>query len=213
MSDRAIGKIAIVVLAAGRSARLGRDKRLLMVDGEPLIRRACQLAVACAVGPVFVITGANDFAAAEAIADLPVIVLSNPTPEAGIGSSIRVGIAAAAAGDAEAAIITVCDQLSVTTKHLLHLVQAAGESRAAAVASRYAGDAGVPALFTRPMFPALCAIPPDEGAQRLLRSLGGGLHAVDLPDGEQDIDLPADLVGLARNPPVPPPVPRHERAG
>ena len=63
------------------------------------------------------------------------------------------------------------------------------------VVCRYAnGVLGVPALFARGLFPELVALRGDRGAHSLITRHDHQLSAVPFPDGEVDIDAPADAV-------------------
>ncbi len=52
-------KIPALILAAGNSSRMGQPKQLLHYQGEPLIRRAAQTALAANLSPVLIILGAG----------------------------------------------------------------------------------------------------------------------------------------------------------
>jgi molybdopterin-guanine dinucleotide biosynthesis protein A len=47
--------ISALILAGGKSSRMGKDKALIKVDGQPLLQRTCEVALQCA-DSVFVIT-------------------------------------------------------------------------------------------------------------------------------------------------------------
>jgi molybdenum cofactor cytidylyltransferase len=171
--------IAAVILAAGESKRLGRRKQLEPVDGEPLLRRTARLALAARVSRVGVVLGAYRDDVLPALAGLDVDVLDNPGWSEGMASSLR--IAAAWAQPYDALLVLVCDQPDLTTDHLNALLALAGDR---AVASGYAGTAGVPAIIPRAIFPALAALTGDRGARGLL----GDAIVVPWEPGARDVD-------------------------
>jgi len=59
------------VLAAGASRRMGANKLLLMLDGEPLVRRASRRALAAGLEPLVVVLGHESERVQLALADLP----------------------------------------------------------------------------------------------------------------------------------------------
>jgi xanthine/CO dehydrogenase XdhC/CoxF family maturation factor/CTP:molybdopterin cytidylyltransferase MocA len=187
-------RTAIAILAAGGSRRMGSPKALLTLEGQSLVRRAAQSALAADGGPVYVIAGAESDAIRAQIAGLPVQVVLNSRWEEGIASSIRTAVEALEAQDRplEALILTLCDQPRVSAHVLRRLLGAHRTTRASVVASRYPDGPGVPALFCAEMFDALKSLRGDIGARQLIRHLNR--EVVTIPfDTPADIDTSADL--------------------
>lgn len=84
--------IAAVVLAAGQSKRLGKNKLLLDVNGEPLALKAVRAAVQSLASPVFVVTGYQAEELEEALENFDINIIYNPNYYTGIKTSIRLGI-------------------------------------------------------------------------------------------------------------------------
>lgn len=194
--------VAAIVLAAGASLRLGQPKQLLMLGGEALVARAIRLAAAAGATPVIAVLGAHHERIAAAIgldkanSAIPVV---NPDWQQGIATSIHAGLRALdnLAPQAQGALILGCDQPRLTAGHLRALLAAfAAQDSSAIVASAYAGVAGIPAVFPRPVFAELLALRGDQGARALLKQPTCPLVALPFPGGEVDIDLPADLAHL-----------------
>jgi len=203
------GRIAIIVLAAGESRRLGRAKQLVKLGGASLVRRAVQTALAAAsVNPgarsgaalhgvasaaeVLVVLGAHGDAVRNELTGLPVRFVENPDYSQGMGTSIRAAVAAVQAYDS--AILMPCDQPQLSPEILLSLMQNRVAHGAAAVACDYGGGVmGPPTLFGRELFDELQAIPPDSGAKVVLQRHRDELRLVSFPGGAIDIDTPADL--------------------
>lgn len=187
--------VAVVVLAAGASRRLGRPKQLLTFRGQTLLARAVGVARAADCGPVFAVLPPAAGAMRREI-DSAARVVENPDREAGLGTSIRAGVAAAESSPGVSAILfTVCDQPLVTAELLRELVAAHRRGRGL-VASGYGGAVGVPALFARQFFGELRALPAGAGAKRLLARHAAGVFAVAFPSGDFDVDTPADAERL-----------------
>src|SRR5437762_12687473 len=70
--------VAAVLLAAGSSTRMGTNKLLLELEGEPLVRRAARRALAAGLSPVVVVVGHEADRARAALADLAVLIALNP---------------------------------------------------------------------------------------------------------------------------------------
>src|SRR5690242_3614420 len=129
--------IAAVILAAGASRRLGSLKQLEMLGNETLLQRAIRVALEAGCAPVIVVLGAE---AEQVQKILPgdAIVAINEEWQEGMGSSVRVGVAACPAS-AEGAVMMTCDQPTVTVAHLRLLMEGG-----ALKASRYMRRNGVP---------------------------------------------------------------------
>jgi len=186
--------IAVIILAAGSSSRLGKPKQLLTSGSTTLIRTACLTAIEAALGPVIVVVGSGAKPIARELRGLTVRTVVNDRWYEGMASSIRSGIAKVPAA-CVACVIMTCDQPAVTSAHLRSLAAAAVASDAGIAASHYAGTGGVPACFSRDHFAQLLLLTGDHGAKAMIQRTAGTI-LIDLPAGEQDVDRPADASGL-----------------
>lgn len=186
---------AALVLAAGNSSRLGQPKQLLVYQGETLLHRAVRTALAAGYAPVVVVTGALDAELRYAVADLPCQAVHNPDWAAGMGASIRVGLAALGPM-ATAVLVMSSDQPLVEAAQLAALAQHQQATGALAVAAAYADAFGIPALFTASALVDLRDIRPEQGAKPLLARYGSALALVPMPDAAFDVDTPAAYQAL-----------------
>ncbi|MFB1483838.1 NTP transferase domain-containing protein [Corallococcus sp. RDP092CA] len=188
--------VAIVLLAAGGSSRLGQPKQLLRHEGASLVRRAAERALA-ASPMVTVVLGARRADVASELDGLAVRCVDNPDWALGQGASLRAGLRALPP-DLDGALLILCDQLRVDADHLRSLITTFERTRAPIVASAYAGTRGVPALFARALFPELEALPPTGGARGLIARDPSRVVEVPLPGGEEDVDTAEDVLRLTR---------------
>ena len=114
-------EIGIIVLAAGSSSRMGRSKQLLEIDGQPLLCRCVDHALAASPSQVVVVLGANEKPHRELLEKLPVQIVSNFYWKTGMGSSIKTGLnyLIQSNGELDGVILMVCDQPALTSEHLL----------------------------------------------------------------------------------------------
>ena len=198
--------IGAVILAAGNSSRLGHPKQLIVHQGLTLVARAARAALATGANPVVVVLGADADAVRAAVSNLPVVTVVNDDSRAGIGTSVVAGVRELMmrAPDVRGVLLTLADQPLVDAEALGRLVEAWSHADAAAssgahvaiAAAAYAGTVGVPAVFGRAHFDALRGIPADRGAAPLLRSAGGHVTAVPMPEAEADVDTADDVERL-----------------
>jgi len=191
--------IPAIVLAAGASTRLGQPKQLLLYEGETLLTRALRLAHEAAADPVFVVLGADvEKILPGGLPDGAVPVINKDWQE-GISSSIQAGLRAVhgALPATEGVLLLACDQPRLTSGHLRALVRAfSSASGPVMVASGYEGIRGTPAIFPRSAFRQLFELRGDKGARALFGKPPCPIVEVPFPDGEIDIDTPADLDNL-----------------
>lgn len=188
--------VAIVLLAAGGSSRLGQPKQLLRHEGTSLVRRAAEQALAASPAVTVVLGARRDEVGAQ-LRGLAVRCVDNPDWALGQGSSLHAGLRALPP-DVDGAVLMLCDQLRVDTAHLRSLIATFERTRAPIVASAYAGTRGVPALFSRALFPELAALPPTGGARGLISRDPSRVVEVPLPGGEEDVDTAEDVLRLTR---------------
>ena len=187
--------IAGVVLAAGFSRRMGRQKLLLQLQGKPVVRWAVER-LAPHVEDVVVVTGQDDAPIREALAGLAVRFAVNPAPQAGQGSSIAVGVAALKPWT-RAVLIALGDQPRLPDTVVPALVEALARSGKAIVAPVYRGTQGNPVLFSAVVFAELRALTGDTGARAVVAADPARVERVpfDLPM-PPDVDTPEDYARL-----------------
>lgn len=197
---RATFRFGTVILAAGESARMGTPKQLLSLDGQPLLVRAIEAALASAAWPVVVVLGAHEEKIRPVLARLPVLVADNPAWPEGMASSIRVGVATLQqfSRALDAALVALCDQPAFSAATIAQLVAAQRSTGRSIVAARYAGRQGAPALFLREHFETLMHLTGEEGARALLNDSPARVAAVDLPALALDLDTPADYAAVQK---------------
>src|SRR5262245_46695849 len=94
-ADPAFAPIAVIVLAAGRSTRMGGANKLLCeIAGSPMVRHVAASALGSAAHPVLVVTGHQEQEVRAALAGLAVTFIANPHYASGLMSSLKAGIAA-----------------------------------------------------------------------------------------------------------------------
>jgi molybdenum cofactor cytidylyltransferase len=185
---------------------MGEPKQLLRCGGETLLARAVRAALDSRCRPVFVLLGAHAEALRGEVANAEAQVVVNPEWAEGMASSIRCGIAAleaATAGKARAAVLTLCDQPLVTGEVIGRLLAAYEAGRTPLVASEYEARGertrGVPALFSRALFPELLALRGAEGAKRVIERHSSEALTVAVPEAAFDVDTPEDYSALKRD--------------
>jgi len=192
-------RIAAVVLAAGRSTRMGGPNKLLAeIAQRPLVRIAVEEALASRAKPVIVVTGHQREHVEKVLAGLPVRLVHNPDFAQGLGTSLKAGIAAVPA-DADGAIVCLGDMPQVDAVLIDRLVGAFDPDRGAlVVVPTFEGKRGNPVLWSRRFFPDLTAIEGDVGARHLIGRYGEAVVEVPV-EGKAaltDIDTPEALLGV-----------------
>lgn len=184
--------ISAIVLAAGRSLRMGQRKLLLDLDGKPLVRWAVD-GVLPFVDDVIAVTGPDDASVRDALAGLRLRFAVNPRPEEGQGATIAAG-AQALGPAADGALVALGDQPWLPAEVVPALLEKFRTSGAAIVAPVYRGVQGTPVLFAASVFPELRALTGDAGAkpvvQRDAARVARVAFDVEMP---LDVDTPDDL--------------------
>ena len=202
MSGGAAQRVAGIVLAAGSSTRMGRNKLLLELDGEAVVRRAARTAIAAGLDPVVVVTGHEHEAVTARLHDLGVTTVNNTEHAKGTHTSVAAGVSALGASvlgastlgdDCAAAVIILADMPFVTVSMLRDVVALYRRSRAPLVVSRYGGDVTAPPiLYDRALFGELARMDARCGRAVVRRHLDSAVMADWPTEAARDLDRPAD---------------------
>jgi molybdenum cofactor cytidylyltransferase len=188
-------RVAAVVLAAGSSTRMGRNKLLLDLGGETLVRRAVRAAAGAGVDQVVVVLGHEESRVRAELDGLPCTPVVNPDHAQGAGTSVRTGVRHVAA-EADAIVVVLADMPLVTARMIATLVERYRESRAPLVASHYGDVQAPPTLYDRALFEELLSIPDEAGAKQVVRRHESETLVVAWPKSAlRDIDVPTDYEG------------------
>ncbi|MBN9585685.1 MAG: 4-diphosphocytidyl-2C-methyl-D-erythritol kinase [Afipia sp. 62-7] len=161
--------VAAIVLAAGRSTRMGGPNKLLAeLNGKRLVRIVSEQALASKASSVIVVTGHQRAEVEAALAGLNVKFVHNPDFAAGLATSVKTGIAAVPEA-ANGAIVCLGDMPLIDARLIDRLVDAFSPERGSLIAVPVAeGRRGNPVLWSRRFFPELMALDGDVGARHLI---------------------------------------------
>jgi len=190
-------RIAALVLAAGRSTRMGGPNKLLAeIGGRPLVRIAVEEALASRARPVIVVTGHQRDKVEAALKGLDVQRVHNPNFAEGLSTSLKAGLAALPEA-VDGAIVCLGDMPQVTAPLIDKLVTAFDPERGALVVVPVIdGKRGNPVVWARRFFPELMALDGDVGARHLIERYPEAVSEVALADTAAlvDVDTPDALV-------------------
>lgn len=193
--------VAAVVLAAGRSSRMGGPNKLLeLLHDKPLVRIVTEQALASQAKPVIVVTGHQSDRVRAALAGLDVTFAANPNFADGIASSVKAGVAAVPT-EADGALVLLGDMPLVDAGLIDRLIEALSPDKGALIAVPAAeGRRGNPVLWSRRFFDELMTLEGDVGARHMIQRHAEAVAEVEV-DGQSaflDIDTP-EALALARS--------------
>ena len=189
--------IAILLLAAGASSRMGTPKQLLPWKGTVLLDHVLQMAEASAASEVIVILGSESENIKTAL-NGKVQVLENKDWQNGLGSSIACGLDYLIKNkkSVNGVLLMLGDQPLMDTTYLDNLIASFTKGKKGIVASSYGSHAGVPALFGKQYFEALQNLESDAGARELLMKYSKDIQRLHAGKRVLDVDAPEDYERL-----------------
>ena len=191
-------KIMGLVLAAGKSTRMGANKLLADLGGKPLMRHCVEALLASNVKEIIVVTGNEAEGVKDSLKPLAVSFIHNPQFAEGLSTSLKCGIDAVRA-DADGVLICLADMPLIDAATVNQLVSAfdTAEHRSICVPT-YNGVRGNPVLWGRQHFKPLSALEGDRGGKRLMDVLGKEIFEVAVSSKGilQDVDTPEALQGI-----------------
>ena len=188
-------KIAIIILAAGSSSRLGEPKQLLELNGKTLLQKAIEIGLEVS-DSVTVVLGANKKIIQPTISDYPSQMAFNENWKEGMSSSIQIGMESLEDDKYDGVLIMLCDQPFVDVLLLKEIISVFVKTKQTIVASTYNEKIGVPALFGSSFFEKLKNLKGQGGAKALMMSHLDEVERVVFEKGEIDVDTQEDWAKL-----------------
>lgn len=161
-------KIAILILAAGSSSRMGSPKQLLKWGNTTLLNDSITQAANSISDSVFVVLGANYSKVKDSIKNKSVTILINNKWELGLGNSIAYGLNAIQKHNFDGVLLMLADQPQVDTVFLNKLISAFEKGDKSVIATTYKNEGGVPAIFDKSYFNQLASLKGDKGAKLVI---------------------------------------------
>ncbi|HYS13728.1 MAG TPA: nucleotidyltransferase family protein [Burkholderiaceae bacterium] len=194
-SDRS-GPIAGVVLAAGSSSRMGRNKLLFDLGGRSVVHAAVEVALGARLDPVVLVLGHEAEAVRASVDGLACRFVLNPNHASGMNSSVCTGIESLPSG-VSAAVVLLADMPFVTANMIAQVVARYRAGNARLLVCEYDGVQAPPTLFDRSLFAALAG--PEGGgcAKRMRRRFDAEAEVMAWPAAAlADLDVPADYARI-----------------
>ncbi len=184
------GIVAAVLLAAGKSRRMGSCKQLLPLGGTTVIGRCLDMLVVAGISEIVVVVSPEGGLVVEAAMEFPVRIVVNRAAEGDMASSVRAGRDAVSA-QASGVIVALCDYPLVASATLENLVRQHAASPDRIVIPTHAGRRGHPLLFPRFILDELT---PDQTLRHLVSRYTDRICHVKVDDSGilVDMDTPED---------------------
>jgi molybdenum cofactor cytidylyltransferase len=194
-------QVAVVVLAAGGSTRMGQPKQLLEVDGQALLRRTVQTALNSDANWVLVTLGNQAQSCLNALEGLDCSLVTVGDWQHGLSRSILRALGQVQEHNSltnsespwyDAVLFVPCDLPQLSVEHLNALMSVYQNTNASIVASQFGEVLGVPALFDAAIWPEFEVLSGDEGARKIIRQSPERVKAIAFASGAIDLDTPQD---------------------
>ncbi len=191
--------LSLIVLAAGKSARMrGINKLLVNIRGKPIIRRVVEAALQSKVDEVVVVLGWEADKIRNALAELPCRLVLNKNYEKGQSGSVKAGLGEV--GEATRAILVLPGDVATIDPRSINLViDEYAHGTHPIIVAAHKGRPGHPILLDKQLFKEIELI--DEqtfGLKAVIKKHEGATRLVETgsPKVLRDVDTPEDLKDL-----------------
>ncbi len=193
--------VAIVILAAGASSRMGQPKQLLPWKDTTLLGNAIGKATASDAKSVVVVLGANATQIKKGITETALEIIENKRWASGLGSSIACGtdFLIKKRNRPNGILIMLADQPFIDTVYLNAMIATFNPDQEVIIATAYKNRAGVPALFSENFYKKLTKLDDDSGAKRIIDRYIENVSILELQQKTVDIDTKSDYEDLTKN--------------
>ena len=174
--------IAGLILAAGESRRMGRDKALLIFQGRTFLESIVANLRAGGVENIIVVLGHHAEAIQGAVDLTSVQVVVNPDYQRGQTSSLQLGLAAAARVSPDAVLLCLVDHPAFSASLIAKLLEQFEATHAPVVIPTFQGERGHPVVIGRLLIPELLELPAGAPANAVIRRHRHATQFVEVSD-------------------------------
>ena len=187
MSEAKTPAVSAILLAAGKSERMGENKLLLPFGGRTVIQRTLDSLLASRAGEVIVVLGNKSQEINASIGRRRALVVLNPNFAKGMSTSLNTGLGAVSS-QAKFVIIALGDQPLVTPRVYNQIIEAALNSEKGIIIPTCKGERGNPIVISTRYRAELLQQTGDIGGRELLKA-----HPDDV------LEVPVDCEGVVVN--------------
>lgn len=186
-------RVRAIVLAAGESSRMGRNKLLLPWGDATVLGRTLANVKASGVADVLMVSGHEPEPAETIAGRLGIPILYNQDYAKGMITSVQTAVRDLPSS-IDAVLVVLGDQPMVGSEVLDELLRAYAGSPCGLIAPTYRGQRGNPVLIDRRYFRELLSLSPRDAPLLLLQRHPDDLHLVEVTSDAilHDLDRPAD---------------------
>lgn len=190
--------IAILILAAGASSRMGRTKQLLPWENTTLLGNAIRNAKASDAGCVTIVLGANAEAIRKKSLQVGIEIIKNTEWKSGLGSSIACGakFLSKKYPETKGILVMLADQPLIDSSYLQEMMGTFDSDGKTIISTAYKDRAGVPALFPESCFEKLATLDDDFGAKSIINGPNEKVLILDPGRKTLDVDTISDYENL-----------------
>ncbi len=191
-----MNEVAVVILAAGMSTRMGKPKQILPLAGKPMVVHTARRARSSKAERCLAVIGPERETMEAALERVIDEVVINENFAAGQGTSIATAITYLIEtddlfGPCDAAVFVLGDQPGIQTKVIDRVIDAWNRG-AGIVMAQYADRAGHPVLFDRQFWSELAALEGDEGGKSVIARHSADVVYVTV-EGHSPMDVDTDM--------------------
>lgn len=189
-----MSKLAVLILAAGNSSRMGVSKQLLKWKDTNLLRHTINTVNEVNTQNI-VVLGANYSKIKSQIEDINTRILCHQNWQKGLGSTISFGInyIKNSLPHIENVLIMLADQPLIDAHYLNQLIETQKLYQNKIICTLYQNEKlGVPAIFNNSIFEELLELHDDKGAKNILQKYSDRILSVDGKNLISDIDTIED---------------------
>ncbi len=186
-------EICAIILAAGKSERMGTNKLMLPFQGKPLINIVIDHVMESGITPIWIVMGAFRSDMVTALEGLPVKQCYNPDYEQGMFTSVQCGFRQIPS-TADAAVLFLGDQPLIPGEVTRRLIGEYSRSGKGILIPTYRGKRGHPVLIGKKYAQVIDTLVPDRGLHTLYDLYPEDIQEVDVvaPGILRDIDTLQD---------------------
>ena len=189
----AVGPVSAILLAAGKSSRMGKLKQLMPLGESTILEQTLDNLLGSKAAEVIVVLGYKAEEIVKRLSGKPIKVVVNPLYRKGMGSSIAAGLKFVDS-QAQAVMLVMGDQPYVDSPTMNRLIDAFGDAKKGIAIPTYNGQRGHPLIFARKYQAQLSRLSGDIGGREIIKQ-----------NPRDVLEVPVDCEGIIIDIDTPPP--------